>query len=113
MKMVIAFIQPFMAEKVVQALHQISGLSGATVSHVGGFGRGRAKGSGHELEEELFGTIPKVRLEIMIPDILEDKIVKLIQKVAHTGQRGDGKIYVTSIGRAIRISTGEEGEEAI
>jgi len=113
MKTIIAFVQPFMAEKVVQALHQVPGLSGATFSHVRGFGRGRAKGSDFEMEEELLGTLPKVRIEIMIPDMLEDQILKIIQKVAHTGKRGDGKIYVASIGRALRISTGEEGENAV
>ena len=117
MKVVIAFVQPFLAAKVVQALHAVPGLSGATFTEVKGFGRGRAKGAAKptetEVEEELLGTLPKVRVETMIPDGLEDQVVKAIREAAHTGNRGDGKVYVASIRRAVRISTGEEGEHAV
>ncbi len=117
MKVVIAFIQPFMAEKVVEALHAVPGLSGATFTEVRGFGRGRAKDEATptetEVEEELFGTLPKVRVEAMVRDGLEDLVVRTIRDAAHTGNRGDGKVYVSSIDRAVRISTGEEGEKAV
>ena len=111
MKHVMAFIQPFMADKVVDALHQVTGLAGASLSDVRGFGRGRSgKRSG---SEELFGTVPRVRVDVMVPDALVEMVVRAIQSVAHTGQRGDGKVYVTSLERAVRISTGEEGEAAV
>ena len=117
MKVVIAFVQPFMAGKVVQALHAVPGLSGATFTEVRGFGRGRAKGGKKEteveIEEELLGTLSKVRVEAMVPDELEDRVVKAIREAAHTGNRGDGKVYVSSIGRAVRISTVEEGNQAV
>ncbi len=117
MKVVIAFVQPFMASKVVQALHAVPGLSGATFTEVKGFGRGRAKGvtkpTEAEVEEELLGTLPKVRVEAMVPDGLEEMVVRTIRDAAHTGNRGDGKVYVASIHHAVRISTGEEGEKAI
>lgn len=117
MKIVIAFIQPFMAAKVVQALHAVPGLSGATFTEVRGFGRGRAKDEARvtetEVEEELLGTLPKVRVEAMIPDDLEDLVVRTIGEVARTGNRGDGKVYVSSLHRAVRISTREQGEHAV
>lgn len=113
MKMVIAFFQPFMAPKVVQALHGVAGLSGASFTEVRGFGRGRAKGGTCTTEEELLGTLPKVRVEAMIPDDLEDLVVQAITAAAHTGNAGDGKVYVAPLTRAVRISTGEVGQTAI
>ena len=113
MKAVIAFVQPFMAEKVVQALHGVPRLSGASFTEVRGFGRGRAQGAIDATEEELIGTVSKVRVEVMVPDDLEDQVVRAIQQAGHTGNRGDGKVYVASLERAVRISTGEEGELAV
>jgi len=117
MKVVIAFVQPFMAAKVVQALHEVRGLSGATFTEVRGFGRGRTKDEARpteaEVEEELLGTLAKVRVEAMVPDTLADLVVQTIRDAAHTGNRGDGKVYVSSIDHAVRISTGEEGEQAV
>jgi nitrogen regulatory protein PII len=113
MKMVIAFIQPFMAEKVVQALHLVDGLSGASLWTVHGFGRGRGDAAGASRHEEILGAIKKVRLDVMVPDHLEETVVRVIRKAAHTGRKGDGKIYVTSLERAVRIRTGEEGDPAV
>ena len=111
MKHVMAFIQPFMAEKVIDALHQVPGLSGGSFSEVRGFGRGRQGKKGGS--EEIFGTVPRVRVDVMVPDTLVDVVVKTIQAAAHTGNRGDGKVYVATLDRAVRISTGEEGEAAV
>ena len=113
MKMVIAFIQPFMAEKVVQALHLVDGLSGASFWTVHGFGRGRGEAPGASRHEEILGAIKKVRVEVMVPARLEETVVRIIRDAAHTGRRGDGKIYVTSLERAVRIQTGEEGDTAV
>ena len=110
MKQVIAFIQPFRVEKVIDALHGIDGLSGATVTEARGFGRGRAKRAG---AEALFGTVPRARIEVMVPDSLADTVVTAIRSVAHTGNPGDGKVYVLGLERAVRISSGEEGEAAV
>ena len=110
MKQVIAFIQPFRVEKVIDALHGVTGLSGATVTEVRGFGRGRGKHAG---PEALFGTVPRARIDVMVKDGLVDLVVAVIRDTAHTGNRGDGKVFVLPVERAMRISTGEEGEDAV
>lgn len=110
MKQVIAFVQPFMADKVVDALHGIAGLSGGSVTPVRGFGRGRQR---HGSQEDLVGTAPRVRIDVMSADGLVDQVVKTIRDAAHTGNRGDGKVYVVPVERAVRISTGEEGDVAV
>ena len=111
MRVVIAFVQPFMASQVVHALHQIPGLTGATFTDANGFGRGRAIDTPEA--EVLYGTADKVRVEVMVRDELEDAVVQVIREAAHTGNRGDGKIYVLPVARAIRIATGEEGDDAV
>lgn len=112
MKSIVAFVQPFMAEKVVHALHAINGLSGATFTRVRGFGRNRAKAA-RFAQEGIVGTSDKVRVEAMIPDALEDRVVQAILAAAHTGKNGDGKIYVAAVERAVRIRTGETGDVAV
>lgn len=83
----IAFIQPFRVEKVIDALHAVEGLSGATVTEVRGFGRGRGRRAG---PEALFGAVTRARIDVMLPDALVDRVVATIRDAAHTGQRGDG-----------------------
>jgi nitrogen regulatory protein P-II 1 len=111
MKLVIASIQPFMAPDVVQALHRVPGLTGATFSEVKGFGRGRATLGANA--EALYGTVDKLRIEVVVSDDLEDQVVRAIRTAAHTGNRGDGKIYAVAVTRALRIATGEEGDNAV
>lgn len=111
MRMVIAFIQPFMAPDVVQALHRVPGLTGATFSEVKGFGRGRS--SARADSESLHGTSEKLRIEVVVSDDLEDQVVRAIREAAHTGNRGDGKIYAIAVDRALRIATAEEGDNAV
>ena len=106
MRSVIAFVQPFMAEKVVHALQAIDELSGATFTRVRGFGRNRARAA-RFTEEGIVGTSDKVRVEAMIPDALEDRVVQAIRDAARTGKPGDGKIYVVAVERAVRIRTGD------
>jgi len=111
MKMVIAFIQPFMAPDVVLALHRVPGLTGATFTDVKGFGRGRPTDS--PTSEVLFGTADRIRIEVAVPADCEQVVVRAIQEAAHTGNRGDGKIYVLPVDRAVRIATGEEGDAGV
>lgn len=111
MRMVIAFVQPYMAPQVVSALHQVPGLTGATFTDVKGFGRGRPTDA--PTSEVLYGTATKVRIEVMVRDDLEAAVVRAIREAAHTGNRGDGKVYVLPVARALRIATGEEGDEAV
>ena len=111
MKMILAFIQPFMAPQVVQALHAVPGITGATFADAKGFGRGRP--ADKPVPEVLFGTADKVRVEVVIRDDLENAVVAAIRGAAPTGKRGDGKIYVLPLVRAVRIATEEEGENAV
>lgn len=113
MKLIIAFIKPHTLEDVTLALHQIDGLSGVSISDIRGFGRGRAKDAPDKVTAGAIDCRPRIRLEIGCPDALVGIVSGAIQKHAHTGLRGDGKIYVASIEQAIRIGTGETGEAAV
>lgn len=105
MKLVLAFIQPFMADQVAGALHEIAGVTGATFTDVRGFGRGRARNSAWP--ENVFGTVAKTRIDVIVADDLADRVVLAIQTAAHTGNRGDGKVFVMPVTRGVRVATGE------
>jgi len=111
--MIIAYIQPFMESRVMAALHQMSEVSGATFSVVRGFGRGRLKGEGKHGEGCLVASSARVKLEIFVPDAAVDKVRSAIRFAAHTGNPGDGKIFVMPVAECVRISTGEEGDTAL
>jgi nitrogen regulatory protein PII len=113
MKQIIAYVKPHMLSKVAMALHNLEGLTGLSVTKVQGFGRSRAKGSPHRIVEDLVEYVPHVKIEIFCQDELTDSIISIIQHNAHTGLRGDGKIYVSEVQTAVRISTGERGERAV
>lgn len=108
-----AYIQPHKLSEVTLALHQVEGLTGLSVTNVQGFGRGRAKGAPQRIVDDLVEYMPRVKLEIVCRDELVEEVIAAIEKTAHTGLRGDGKIYVTPVEIAVRISTGERGEEAV
>ena len=114
MKEIKAIIQPFMLSKVEDALCKIPDFPGMTVTEVQGFGSEKCKkGIRHRPEEELIDYVPKVKLEIIVNDDMLNEIVETIQKNAHTGNRGDGKIFIYDVRDAIRIMTGERGEDAV
>ena len=113
MKEVKAIIQPFKLSSVTEALHEIPDFPGMTVSDCRGFGKEKGKEGQHSIVEDLIDYIPKVRIEIMLNDEMVDKVVETIVRTAHTGNQGDGKIFVYSIEKAVRIKTFENGEEAI
>jgi nitrogen regulatory protein P-II 1 len=110
-KMVIAFIQHHMEADIVRALRQVHGVTGATFSDARGFGRGRQRMTNDR--EELYGTAPRLRVDLMVSDDLEDTVVRLIADTGWTGQRGDGTVYVVDLIKALRISTGEEGSQGV
>lgn len=112
MKEIKAIIQPFMADHVVAALREMPELPGVTVSEVRGFGRGRAVGESPRQEVEIFG-VKKVKLEIVVPDELLEKVIEVIARHAHTGNPGDGKIFISEVSDAVQIRTGSRGKEAI
>lgn len=114
MKEIKAYIKPHKLSDVTLALHHVEGLTGMSVSDVKGFGRGLAKNAPHSIREDLADNVPHVKIEIVCSDELVDEIVETIRKAAHTGLRGDGKIYVLAhVEEAVRISTGEHGVAAV
>jgi nitrogen regulatory protein PII len=113
MKQVIAFIKPHQLSPVAMGLRDIPGLTGLSIGKGQGFGRGRARGAGRRIVEDEMAYIPHVRIEIFCGDGLLDRVVSCIATNAHTGLTGDGKIYVTEVADAVRISNGEHGTSAI
>lgn len=111
MKLVIAYVQPFVADRVIDALHSIPGVSGATVMEARGFGRGHTVEQ--PTQETVFGLAERLRLEVAIADELEEVVVERIATAARTGQRGDGKIIVLPITSAKRVATGETGPDVL
>jgi nitrogen regulatory protein PII len=112
MKEIKAYIKPHMHSKVTRALQKVEGLTGMSVTDVRGFGRGRAKGAPRG-DDDLLDYSLRMKIEIFCKDENVDEIVSLIERTAHTGLRGDGKICVTPVEMAVRISTGERGEIAV
>jgi nitrogen regulatory protein PII len=114
MKAIIAFIRPSMEEAVRDALHDMENVSGASFSDIRGFGRGRGHSHSREKEDELLvGTVPKLRVEVMVNDDVAEQVANVIATAAHTGMRGDGKVFTYSLETALRISTRESGASAV
>lgn len=112
MKKIEAIIKPFKLDDVREALSDI-GVTGMTVSEVKGFGRQKGHTELYRGAEYVVDFLPKVKMEIVLADDQVDASIEAITKAAHTGRIGDGKIFVSPLERAIRIRTGEDGEEAI
>ena len=113
MKAIKAVVQPFMLSKVTSRLQAIRNFPGMTVTKVQGFGREKAQGALHRIVEDLVDYVPKVEIEIVVNDAMVDEIVRVITENAHTGNKGDGKIFVYEVSGAIRIRTGETDESAL
>ncbi|MDJ0950089.1 MAG: P-II family nitrogen regulator [Alphaproteobacteria bacterium] len=112
MKLVMAIIKPFRLEDVREALTAV-GVEGLTVSEVKGFGRQKGHTEIYRGAEYAVSFVPKVKIEVVVKNELTDATVEAIQKSAHTGQIGDGKIFVYDVTHAVRIRTGETNEDAI
>ncbi len=112
MKKIVAIIKPFKLEDVKDALGEIE-VSGMTVSEVKGYGRQQGHSELYRGAEYIVDFLPKIKIEIVVKNEDTDKAVEAIVKSAKTGKIGDGKIFVSSIDRVIRIRTNEENEEAI
>lgn len=113
MKEIKAIIRKNKLTDVIIELKKIGDLPGITISEVKGFGKSRAEGAEHKIIDDLIEYVPKYKLEIVINDDVVDIIVDTIQKTAHTGLPGDGKIYIYDIKDVIKIRTNEKGESAI
>ena len=112
MKKIEAIIKPFKLDEVKDALHEI-GLKGITVVEAKGFGRQKGHTELYRGAEYVVDFLPKVKIEVVIEDAIVERAIEAIQKAAHTGRIGDGKIFVTNVEEAIRIRTGERGTDAI
>jgi nitrogen regulatory protein P-II 1 len=112
MKKIEAIIKPFKLEEVKDALTEI-GVQGLTVSEVKGFGRQKGHTELYRGAEYVVDFIPKIKIEVVVSDSLADKVVETIVNAARTGRIGDGKVFVIPVEDAIRIRTGERGENAI
>ena len=112
MKLVSAIIKPFKLDDVREALSEI-GVQGITVTEVKGFGRQKGHTELYRGAEYVVDFLPKVKVEVAISDEVVDQAIEAISKAANTGKIGDGKIFVTPLEQAVRIRTGETGEEAI
>lgn len=112
MKKVEAIIKPFKLEEVKDALSRL-GIEGITVTEVKGFGRQKGHKEVYRGAEYVVEFLPKVKLEIVVPEEKAKEVISTIVKSASTGRIGDGKIFVTPVEEAVRIRTGESGETAI
>lgn len=112
MKKIEAIVKPFKLDDVKEALHEV-GLQGMTVLEAKGFGRQRGHTELYRGAEYVVDFLPKLKIEIVIPDSAVESAVEAISKAAHTGKIGDGKIFISDIGEAVRIRTGEKGETAL
>jgi len=112
MKKIEAIIKPFKLDEVKEALHEI-GLQGITVLEAKGFGRQKGHTELYRGAEYVVDFLPKVKIELILEDDMQDRAVEAILHAAHTGRIGDGKIFISSVEDAIRVRTGERGKEAI
>ena len=112
MKLIIAIIKPFKLEEVKEALSEI-GIEGMTVTEVKGFGRTGGKKEVYRGSAYVVDFVPKVKIEIIVPNENVQQVVTVISEAARTGKIGDGKIFILPVDEVIRIRTGETGEDAI
>jgi len=112
MKKVEAIVRPHLLDAVRNALHEVS-VAGMTISEVQGHGRQKGHTETYRGTEYQIEFIPKIKVEVIIPDDIEDSVVEAITRTARTGKFGDGKIFVVPVNDVIRIRTGERGEAAV
>ncbi len=112
MKKIEAIIKPFKLDDVKEALQEI-GLQGLTVTEAKGFGRQKGHTELYRGAEYVVDFLPKIKIELVVPDARVDAAIEAIQNAARTGRIGDGKIFITPVESAIRIRTGETGDDAL
>lgn len=113
MKEIKAIIRPFKLLDVTEALQKIEGLPGVTVSEIKGFGKSRAKDAKDKIVYEMVELVPRIKLEIVVDNKVVDEVVNVIQKYSHTGNTGDGKIFVIDVENVVKIRTNESGIKAL
>ena len=112
MKKIETIIKPFKLDEVREALNEI-GVQGMTVTEVKGFGRQKGHTELYRGAEYMVDFLPKIKIDTVVNDQLAGAVVEAIQKAAHTGKIGDGKIFISEVEEVVRIRTGEKGEEAL
>jgi nitrogen regulatory protein P-II 1 len=112
MKKLDVIIKPYKLDDVKDALNDI-GIKGMTITEVKGYGRQKGHKEIYRGAEYVVDFVPKIKIEVVVPAALLDRAVEVIRKAANTGKIGDGKIFVTPVDKAIRIRTGEQGEDAL
>lgn len=112
MKKVEAIIRPHLLDAVRNALHEVN-VTGMTISEVQGYGRQKGHTETYRGTEYQIEFIPKIKIEVVVSDEIEESVVEVILKTARTGKFGDGKIFVTTLDDVIRTRTGERGEAAL
>ena len=113
MKEIKAIIRPSKLLEVTEELHEIDGLPGVTVSEIRGFGKGRAKNAKDKIVYEMVEFVPRIKIEVVVADEMVDEVVNVIQKYSHTGNAGDGKIFVFTVDETVKIRTNQRGIDAI
>ena len=112
MKLITAIVKPFKVDDVKDAL-KAAGVMGMTVTEVRGFGRQGGHTETYRGAEYTIDFLPKIKIELVVDDAVVDQVVDVVTSAAATGKIGDGKIWVTSVDRLVRIRTGEQGTDAI
>ena len=112
MKLIIAVIKPFKLDEVREALSDV-GVSGITVTEVKGFGRQKGHTELYRGAEYVVDFLPKVKIEVAVPDDVVDRAIEAIEAAGRTGKIGDGKIFVMTLEQVLRIRTGETGSDAL
>jgi nitrogen regulatory protein P-II 1 len=112
MKKVEAIVKPFKLDEVREALSEL-GVTGLTVTEVKGFGRQKGHTELYRGAEYVVDFLPKVKVEVIVPDGLVERAIESVVRAARTGKIGDGKIFVTDVEQVVRIRTGESGEAAV
>ena len=112
MKKIEAIIKPFKLDEVKDALNEI-GIQGMTITEVKGYGRQKGHTELYRGAEYTVDFLPKIKIEMMVPDSMADAVIRVIENKARTGKIGDGKIFISNVEDAVRIRTGQRGEEAV
>ncbi|MBT1070573.1 P-II family nitrogen regulator [Pelotalea chapellei] len=113
MKEIKAIIRPSKLLDVTEELQKIDGLPGVTVSEIKGFGKSRGKNASDKVVYEMVEFIPRIQLEVVVNEDLVAEVVDVIQKYAHTGNTGDGKVFVSTVDEIVKIRTNERGPGAV
>jgi nitrogen regulatory protein P-II 1 len=113
MKEIKAIFRPSRLLEVTEELQKIEGLPGVTVFDIRGFGKSRARNAKDKVVYEMVEFIPRIQLEVVVDDGMADEVVSVIQKYAHTGNTGDGKIFVSTVDDIVKIRTNERGPGAV